>query len=80
MLADFVKLGRTENGVPELQFEQLPFSHPLFLMYSSGTTGLPKCMVHSAGVSNITSSIGIDNFVKKTVYFRMLACVLVIYN
>ena len=49
-LADFVKLGMTENGVPELQFEQLPFNHPLFLMYSSGTTGIPKCMVHSAGV------------------------------
>ncbi len=32
-----------------LQFERLPFDHPLFIMYSSGTTGLPKCMVHGAG-------------------------------
>ncbi|MBA2293374.1 MAG: acetoacetate--CoA ligase, partial [Gemmatimonadales bacterium] len=32
-----------------LQFERLPFDHPLYILYSSGTTGLPKCMVHGAG-------------------------------
>jgi acetoacetyl-CoA synthetase len=30
-------------------FEQLPFDHPLFIMFSSGTTGKPKCLVQSAG-------------------------------
>lgn len=35
--------------VPPLEFEQVPFNHPLFIMYSSGTTGAPKCMVHSVG-------------------------------
>jgi len=32
-----------------IQFEQLPFDHPLFIMFSSGTTGVPKCIVHGAG-------------------------------
>jgi acetoacetyl-CoA synthetase len=37
-----------ESGLP-IDFEQLPFDHPLYIMYSSGTTGFPKCMVQSAG-------------------------------
>jgi len=33
----------------QIQFEQLPFDHPLYIMFSSGTTGKPKCMVQGAG-------------------------------
>ncbi|XP_053783637.1 acetoacetyl-CoA synthetase isoform X3 [Desmodus rotundus] len=47
-LDDFLATGKGDQ-VPQLEFEQLPFSHPLFIVFSSGTTGAPKCMVHSAG-------------------------------
>ncbi|PPQ98788.1 hypothetical protein CVT24_003346 [Panaeolus cyanescens] len=44
-IAQFLKSGDNR----ELTFEQLPFSQPLFILYSSGTSGKPKCIVHSAG-------------------------------
>ncbi len=40
-------LSKEENL--EIQFEQLPFDHPLYIMFSSGTTGKPKCMVQGTG-------------------------------
>jgi len=55
-----VKLGAAEGAVlyddfvqgfgpAEIDFAQLPFDHPLYILFSSGTTGAPKCIVHSQG-------------------------------
>jgi acetoacetyl-CoA synthetase len=46
MLSEFVAPFRAQD---QIQFERLPFDHPLVIMYSSGTTGIPKCIVHGAG-------------------------------
>lgn len=45
-LADFLA---PHQGATEIEFAPLPFDHPLVIVYSSGTTGVPKCIVHGAG-------------------------------
>lgn len=47
--ADAVPWSSATGGESALEVEQVPFDHPLWIVYSSGTTGLPKPIVHSQG-------------------------------
>ncbi len=38
-----------DESATEVVFERLPFDHPVYILYSSGTTGVPKCITHGAG-------------------------------
>ena len=38
-----------DNSTSEIEFERLGFDHPVYILYSSGTTGIPKCITHGAG-------------------------------
>ncbi|MFH1031884.1 MAG: acetoacetate--CoA ligase [Chloroflexota bacterium] len=68
---------------PELKFEQLPFDHPVFIMFSSGTTGKPKCMVQGAGgilINHMKELILHSDLRREDVIFYITTCSWMMWN
>ena len=70
-------------GKPEIRFEQLPADHPLFIMFSSGTTGKPKCMVQGAAgilVNQLKELIIQTDLKRDDVHFFIATCSWMMWN
>ncbi len=71
-----------ETGL-EIQFEQLPADHPLYIMFSSGTTGKPKCMVQGAAgvLANQLKELILHTDLKRDdVHFFITTCSWMMWN
>jgi acetoacetyl-CoA synthetase len=67
----------------EIAFEQLPFDHPLFIMFSSGTTGKPKCLVQGAGgilLNQLKEIIIHTDLKREDVHFFITTCSWMMWN
>ena len=67
----------------EIQFEQLPFDHPVYIMYSSGTTGVPKCIVHGAGgtlIQHLKELVLHTDLKREDVLFYFTTCGWMMWN
>jgi len=70
-----------ERGL-EVEFEQLPFDHPVFIMFSSGTTGKPKCIVQGAGVliNHLKELILHTDLRREDIHFFITTCSWMMWN
>ena len=71
------------EGTPELRFEQLPADHPVFIMFSSGTTGRPKCLVQGAAgilVNQLKELIIHTDLKRDDVHFFITTCSWMMWN
>ena len=67
----------------EIAFEQLPFDHPLYIMFSSGTTGKPKCLVQGAGgilINQLKELILQTDLKRDDVHFFITTCSWMMWN
>lgn len=67
----------------EIKFEQLPFDHPVYIMFSSGTTGKPKCMVQGAGgvlINHLKELILHANLKREDTIFYITTCSWMMWN
>ena len=74
---------RSSQSGLEIAFEQLPFNHPLYIMYTSGTTGLPKCMVQSAGgilINQMKEMVLHTNVTRDDTIFYFTTCGWMMWN
>ena len=77
--ADFLA---KEKGL-EIQFEQLPFDHPVYIMFSSGTTGKPKCIVQGAGgilINQLKELIIHTDLKREDIHFFITTCSWMMWN
>jgi acetoacetyl-CoA synthetase len=71
------------GGMPEIRFEQLPADHPVFIMFSSGTTGKPKCLVQGAAgilVNQLKELIIHADLKRDDVHFFITTCSWMMWN
>jgi len=78
VLDDYID--RSASGI---EFEQLPFDHPQYIMYSSGTTGVPKCIVHGAGgtlLQHLKEQQLLVDLKREDVFFYFTTCGWMMWN
>ena len=71
------------NKETEIEFEQVPFDYPALIMFSSGTTGKPKCMVQSGGgvlINHLKELIIMSDLKRSDVIFYITTCSWMMWN